>query len=188
MTMTKTRESDAVDVAAMLQTDVIGAVRERFAESLAAYQRGVAMLAESGSGTLPAAEADVVLAACRDLGVAADRLASDAAVLLRHRRLVEQMDERLERNARQYEDAMRLKAVADAEGLAFVQVKAECDARVRAADERVNEAHRAYAAAAAVRAERVDDLQDGMLRLRNAAPHLFGPVDRDTLRRIVSPS
>jgi hypothetical protein len=186
MTMTVT-SVDVVDQLAAATTDVLREARAKYAEDLDAYRRGVTTMADTG-GTLPPDEAERLLAACRALGIPAGRLAEDATVMLRHRRLTAEMDARLERNARHHEAVMVLKAKHDAESAEFVKVRTECDTRMKAAEAKLNEAHRAYAQADSVRSERVDQQQEDMRRLWNASPYLFEHVDPEALRRIVTPA
>jgi hypothetical protein len=186
---TKTRESDAVDVAAMLrqgETDVVAEVRAKFAESLENYRRGVRRMAESG-GTLPADEADVVLRACRELDIPAGRLSDDAVTMIRYSRLQATMEEIHKRNAERGERAAQLQAALDAERAAFVPVRVECEQRLREANARLDAAHRAYEKAANERAERIDEQAAEARRLEGIAPHLFGNLEPDQLRRVIHP-
>lgn len=186
---TKTRESDAVDVAAMLrqgETDVVAEVRAKFAESLENYRQGVRRLAESG-GTLPADEADVVLRACRELDIPADRLSDDAVTMIRYSRLQAAMEEIHQRNAERGERAAQLKAALDAERAAFIPARVEAERLLREANARLDAATRAYEKAANERIERIDEQAAEARRLESIAPHLFGNLEPDQLRRVIHP-
>lgn len=185
MTMTDTSVVDVLQKLESAGTDVLREARAKFADDLDAYRRGVAAMADTG-GTLPPDEAERLLAACRALGIPPGRLANDATVIVRHRRLAAEMDARLERNARHHEAVAVLKAKYDAESAAFMKVKTECDTRLKAAEAKSSEAYRAYAQADAVRSERVDEQQEGIRQLRNASPYLFDAIDPEALRRIVA--
>lgn len=188
MTRTTTRP-DTVDVAARMRqadTDVFAEARQQFAARLRAYRQGVAAMAKAEGMTLPADEAEQLLAVCRDLGIGHERLSADVVTMLRHDRLVTAVDAVMSQAEQQARVVAERQAEVDAERAAFVKVKAECDQRVRAAEAKVNEVQRRLAAAAAVRPERVDDKRSDMMRLRHEAPHLFEDVDADTLRRIVA--
>lgn len=188
MTVTTTRP-DAVDVAAAMRqggTDVAHEARQQFAARLRAYRQGVARMAEN-EFKLPPAEAEQMLAVCRDLGIPPDRLNADVVVMIRHSRLAAAIAAVMSKAEQQASVVAELRAALDAESAVFVKVKAECDQRVRAAEAAVREAKARHDAAAAVRPERVDDKRAAMTRLRDQAPHLYrDDIDADTLRRIVA--
>lgn len=188
-TTVKSSKVDAVNVTeAMRQADadVFAQARDKFARDLEQYRAGVRLMAQHG-GRLPPDEADRLLEACRSLGIPPDRLDVDVMHALEHDRLTGAMEDIAARNAARMEPIPRLEAELKAAQRECSKVREECEPRIQAAVDRVNDARRAVDAAQRVRLETTDREEREMMRVRDRAPHLFGPVEPDRLRRIISP-
>ncbi len=186
---TKSSKTEVVDVAeAMRQADadVFAQARDKFTRDLEQYRVGVRLMAQRG-GRLPPDEADRLLEACRSLGIPPDRLDADVMCFMEHDSLTASMEDIRVRNAARLEPIPRLEAELKVAQRDCSKVKEECEPRIQAAMDRVNDARRAVEAAQRVRLEASDREEREIMRVRDRAPHLFGPVEPDRLRRIVSP-
>lgn len=177
-----------VDVAEALEVslaDVLTQAHEKHAADLAIYREGVRGMAEAG-GTLPPAQAERLLAVCRDLGIPPARLAADATIMLRHSRHAAAIEAAMQRNAERDRMVTEAEAKVNAETPVFMKVRVECMGKIQAAEARLNEAQRGYSKAQSVRHERVDEQQSSMLQLENAAPYLFRDIEPEVLRRFMA--
>lgn len=175
---------DAAEALAQSLTDVVAKARDRHAADLATYREGIRRMSAE-DGTLPPEESQRLLDAAARLGIPPDRLAADATIMLRHGRLTAHIDAVMQKAEQQARVVAGLQVEKDAESIAFGKVKVECDQRMRAAEASMNEVSRRYAAAAAVRPERLDEQRSGMRSLEDAAPHLFRDLDAEDLRRLL---
>lgn len=182
-------KSAAVDVTATLKQaadDVLSKARFRHEAALAAYQAGVRGMATSG-GTLPPDDADRLLAACQALDIPADRLALDVFQMQRHEAAAAEILAIEARNIERQEPIPRLQAAVEQETAAWLALKEDCDARLKAAQATLTAARKAAEAAHRVRLESSEPQQREMLSIADRCPHLFKPVDAERLRRIVRP-
>lgn len=160
-------------------------VEERFAAHLSEYREGIRRLA-SAAGNLSSEEAEQVLDSSRELGIPAERIATDGEIMLRACKLEGEIDAVLQRNAERREPLGRLKVELDTVTEKWLKVRVECEQRLKAAEAELNAATAAYNAVEQLRDERVDQQQSALLNLRNSAPWLFGDVSAEALRRFFS--
>jgi hypothetical protein len=176
-----------VDVVASLEcsiADIAAEAQRKHAGDLQAYREGIHRLAENG-GKLPPAEADRLLHASRDLGISPERLSRDTEIMLRATRVEAEIEATLTRNAERREPLARLRDEYEKAQAAWLKVRVECEQRLKAEEAKLNEKTREFQAVESLRDERVDQQQEALVALRNAAPHLFADVSAAELDRIV---
>ena len=182
-------KSDAVDIAAVLHqaaADVLSQARDRHSSDLAAYQAGIRGMAASG-GTLPADEAQRLLAVCQSLAIPVSRLELDVLLIQRHEAALAEIAAIEARNVKRQEPIPRLQAEFEQASAYWRAEKEECDLRLQAAQAKVTAARRAVEKAHAARMEPSDHKQREKIAVEDQAPHLFLTVDAERLRRIVRP-
>jgi hypothetical protein len=157
-----------------------------FQRNTATYRKLVAAMAESG-GTLPPAEADELVRVCEVLGIPPERLGDDAATVAAMNDFNAQVEAVHQRNAERKRPLPHLEAEYRAAQAEWNTVRGECDARLSAAQHDLTQKRMAYEKLFNTRDEPTERIETEALRLRERNAHLFGPVSRELLQRIVNP-
>lgn len=160
--------------------NVFAHAEQAFERNTATYRRLVAAMAESG-GTLPQADADALVAVCEALGINPERLGDDAAAVMNANDLTAKIEETQQRNVARRAPLPGLQAEWDAARAVWIEVSSECQERMRVAQADVMEKQRAYEKLAQTRDESTEHHERDLIRLRDAHPHVFGPVTRERL-------
>jgi len=158
-----------------------------FQRNTATYRKLVAAMAESG-GTLPPAEADELVRVCEALGIPPERLGDDAAKVSIMHQLTAEVEAVHQRNAERKRPLPGLESEYRAAQEEWRRVHEECESRLAAAQRDLTQKRIAYEKLLNVRDESPERIETEALRLRERNAHLFAPVSRELLQRIVNPT
>jgi hypothetical protein len=167
--------------------NVLAVAEAAFERNTATYRRLVAAMAESG-GTLPPAEADELVRVCETLRIPPERLGDDAATIAAMRDLETQGEAVRQRNAERKQPLPRLESDYLAAKAEWSRVHEECSTRLAAAQHDLTQKRMADEKLFNTRDESTERIEIDALRLRERNAHLFGPVSREQLQRIVRPA
>lgn len=165
---------------------VVALAEAAFERNTATYRRLVARMAES-AGTLPPDEADELVRVCETLGIPPERLSDDAAAVMKMNRLHAEMNAVHQRNTARMEPLPRLEAEMQVAQAEWNRIREECESRLRIAQNDLTAKRNAYEKLLMTRNESTESIDREAMRLRERNAHLFAPVSRETLQRIVNP-
>jgi hypothetical protein len=164
--------------------NVVAMAAASFDRSLAEYRRLVITMAEH-AGELPQEEAAQLIKVCETLGIPPDQLGEDAAVLANASGLERMIAEAQNRNASKRAPLPALEAAWRDAQEQWIKISDECQQRMRAAEADVHAKRRAYEKVLNTRDESTAAMETELMRTRDRRPHLFGPVSREVLAKIV---
>jgi hypothetical protein len=164
--------------------NVVAMAAASFDRSLAEYRRLVAAMGEHG-GALPPEQAAQLIAVCETLGIPPEQLGDDAATVCNVVRLQGMIDEVQKRNIAKREPLPALEADFQAAKDEWLKVSTECQERMRVAQEDLRVKRQAYEKVLMKADESATGFETELIKTRDKRPHLFGPVSREALARLV---
>jgi hypothetical protein len=181
------RQVDVVDTYNDTIENVAVRAESHFQTQLAEYRRLVTKMADGG-GTLPQDEADALIRICDALGVPPERLAEDSTAIATAKTLERDIAAVHARNAERRAPLPELQQRMIAAQRRYSAVRDEWDTKLKAAERESTEARREYEKLLNARMEPTDHLDRRLRDTHEWVPHLFGPITRESLKRVLDPN
>lgn len=162
---------------------VVAMAAASYDRSLAEYRRLVAEMATRG-GELPGDMATQLIEVCEALGIPPETLGDDASTVSMAADLQGKIDAVHQRNAERRAPLPALEAEYQSAKDTWLKVSAECQERMRVAEQDLRVKRAAYEKVQMRADEPTAGLEQQLLKTREQNPHLFGPVPREVLARI----
>ncbi len=180
------RQVDVVDTYNDAIENVAVRAESHFQTQMAEYRRLVTKMAD-GAGTLPQDEADELIRICDALGIPPERLSGDATAIATAKGLERDIEAVRIRNAERRAPLPELQQRMAAAQRHYSAVREEWDTKLKAAERESNDARREYEKLLNARMESADHLERRLRDTHEWVPHLFGPITREALKRVLDP-